>query len=99
MGQSLDTIDAPPDTTGFCMPEPGKRFPTDDFPELPGGRRRRRRRRWLPYDDPNKPPDPNEWVRRLPKPYPDFNPNEHVLWQDPVAAYLKENRGLGKVGQ
>ena len=92
MGQSLDTIDAPPDTTSFCMPEPGERFPPDGFPPdgLPG-ERRRRRSRWSNYD-------PDKWVfqggRRIPR-----NPNDHKLWQDPVAAYLKENRGFGKVGQ
>ena len=42
-----------------------------------------------------KPPDddPNEWIKKwLPKPDPDFNPNDYVLWHDPVAARLKKNR-------
>jgi hypothetical protein len=37
--------------------------------------------------------DPNEWIKKwLPKPDPDFNPDDHILWQDPVAAMLKKNR-------
>ena len=86
MGQSLDTIDAPPHTTSFCMPEPGERFPPDfdEFPGLPGGRRPPWRLPGtivLPDDDPNKPPDPNEWIEKwLPKLDPDWNPNDDVHW-------------------
>lgn len=42
-----------------------------------------------PTDD-----DPNEWIKKwLPKPdLDDFNPDDYILWHDPVAARLKKNR-------
>ena len=67
-------------------PPPG---PHDHFEDFPW---KQKRIRVPPVKKPTD-DDPNEWIKKwLPKPDPDFNPNDHVLWHDPVAARLKKNR-------
>ena len=93
--KSVNVIQCPkPYDKPWTEPEDKPWEKWDPWPNPPGRKRIIRvppvRKRFVraPPDD-----NPSEWIKKwLPKPDPDFNPNDYVLWHDPVAARLKKNR-------